>query len=84
MTYFIVAIVMFMQPTQMESISVMQIPFNSIDQCKEYIVDNGLGLQNDVTAMYPNAKQFSLVCIDKPTIDKIIIDMKQNSIGKDI
>ncbi len=81
MTYFIVAIVMLMQP-EMQSISIMQIPFNSIDECKQSIAEEGFSLQNDVMAMYPDAKQFSLVCIDKPTIDTIVEEMKRNSIGK--
>ena len=33
----------------------MQIPFDTVEKCKQYIVSDGLGLQNDVMAMYPNA-----------------------------
>jgi predicted transposase YbfD/YdcC len=81
-TYFIVAIIMAMQ-TQMQSISIMQIPFDTVEKCKQYIVTDGIGLQNDVMAMYPNASQFSLVCVDKITIDKMVNDMKRNSKGKE-
>ena len=81
MTYFIVAIVMLMQP-EMQSISIMQIPHNTIEECKQSIVEDGVSLQSDVMAMYPEAKQFSLVCIDKLTIETIVEEMKRNSIGK--
>jgi len=80
--YFIVAIVLFLQP-QMQSISIMQIPYTTIDQCKQAIVEEGLNLQQDVMTMYPNANRFSLVCIDKPTIDKIVKEMKSSTLGKD-
>ena len=40
MIHYIVAIVVFMQP-QMQTISVMQLPYPNVDECKKAIVKDG-------------------------------------------
>tara|TARA_B100001057_G_scaffold384633_1_gene391165 strand:+ start:318 stop:569 length:252 start_codon:yes stop_codon:yes gene_type:complete len=82
MTHFVVAIIIFLQP-QMQSISIMQLPYPNKEECKNAIVKDGKNFQNDIMLMYPNANRFSLVCIDKPTINTIVEEMKRNSAGKD-
>ena len=77
MTHFVVAIIIFLQP-QMQSISVMQLPYPNKEECKSAIVKDGNML------MYPNANRFSLVCIDKNTVKNIVDQMKSSVIGKEI
>ena len=83
MTYFIVAIVLFLQPG-MQTLSVMQIPYSTEQDCKQAIIDDGLALQNDVIAMYPKATRFSLVCIDQKTVQKIINEMQTRAKRKNV
>ena len=77
MTHFVVAIIIFLQP-QMQSISVMQLPYPNKEECKSAIV------KDDIMLMYPNANRFSLVCIDKNTVKNIVDQMKSSVIGKEI
>ena len=83
MTYFIVAIVLFSQQVG-ESISIMEKPYSSKEECKQAIVKDGKLFQEDIMVIYPNASRFSIVCIDDKTIKSIIRDMESNSIGKQI
>ncbi len=83
MIHYIVAIVVFMQP-QMQTISVMQLPYPNVDECKKAIVQDGRMLQNDIMVMYPKADRFSLVCIDKKTVKDIVDQMKMSVTGKEI
>ena len=82
MNYFVVAIIIFLQP-QMQSISVMQLPYPNKEECKSAIVKDGKSFQNDIILMYPNADRFSLVCIDKKTVNDIVDQMKSSVMGKE-
>ena len=72
-----------MQP-QMQTISVMQLPYPNVDECKKANVQDGIMLQNDIMVMYPKADRFSLVCIDKKTVKDIVDQMKMSVTGKEI
>ena len=79
MKFFVVALITFNMGGQYDAASVMQIPFETEQTCKEYVAEQGHLLQNDVMIMYPNTEGFSLVCMNKIEAEKVIIELYQKN-----
>tara|TARA_B100001057_G_C22476922_1_gene804867 strand:+ start:448 stop:702 length:255 start_codon:yes stop_codon:yes gene_type:complete len=81
MKFFVVALVSLMGGEH-QAVSVMQLPFTTMESCKEYVMDNGHMLQNDVEIMYPASDGFSLTCMTEKDAKKEILKIQSENMEK--